>query len=120
MFRVGQNAASSTLTDSYVTPKEAQRNSKPNKARIEEKIAGRKKLGFGFEKKSRKGRLTAEQAKNIERSKAGYRLKSVSNWKKSTKFRPTLLKRSNHLIPTVAAWRKFKLAKTQWWFFGQR
>ncbi|MEZ9892926.1 flagellar filament capping protein FliD [Vibrio lentus] len=60
------NAASGTLTDSYVTPKEAQQKLEAEQARIEEKIAKEK---TELAEKVEKGELTAEQAKNIERSK---------------------------------------------------
>ncbi|MFA0704113.1 flagellar filament capping protein FliD, partial [Vibrio sp. 10N.222.48.A8] len=60
------NAASGTLTDSYVTPKEAQQKLEAEQARIEEKISQEK---AELAEKVQKGELTAEQAKKIERAK---------------------------------------------------
>ncbi len=60
------NAASGTLTDSYVTSKEAQQKLEAEQARIEDKISQEK---AELAEKVEKGELTAEQAKKIERAK---------------------------------------------------
>ncbi|MGF1756112.1 flagellar filament capping protein FliD [Vibrio makurazakiensis] len=60
------NTASGTLTASYVTPKEAQQKLEAEQQRIEAKIAEENAL---LAEKVEKGELTAEQAKQIERSK---------------------------------------------------
>ncbi len=90
------NAASGTLTDSYVTTKEAKQLLEQEKAEIEQKIADEKQE---LDAKVERGELSEEQAKQIHRAKLDPQERE--RLEKSTKQKPKSQKRNPHSKNTL-------------------